>query len=84
MILKFCFSSQPQTAKCQKCLEVGHWTFECKGKRKFLHRSSRTAQLNKRLKAIEKFNGASEYDLKLNYLDLMQYCYHFLYKSCLL
>ncbi|CAH1402516.1 unnamed protein product [Nezara viridula] len=54
-------SSQPQTAKCQKCLEVGHWTYECKGKRKFLHRSSRTAQLNKRIKAIEeKLNGASE------------------------
>ncbi|XP_014289924.1 zinc finger CCHC domain-containing protein 10 [Halyomorpha halys] len=54
-------SSQPQTAKCQKCLEVGHWTYECKGKRKFLHRSSRTAQLSKRIKAIEdKLNGASE------------------------
>ncbi|XP_029175603.1 zinc finger CCHC domain-containing protein 10-like [Nylanderia fulva] len=39
----------PQGARCQKCLERGHWTYECKGKRKHLHRSSRTSQLKKAL-----------------------------------
>uniref|UniRef100_A0A023F769 Putative zinc finger cchc domain-containing protein 10 n=1 Tax=Triatoma infestans TaxID=30076 RepID=A0A023F769_TRIIF len=42
-----------QTPKCQKCLESGHWTYECKGKRKFLNRSSRSSLLNKRMKALE-------------------------------
>lgn len=35
--------------RCQKCLEMGHWSYECKGKRKYLHRSSRTSQLKKAL-----------------------------------
>ncbi|KAL3280105.1 hypothetical protein HHI36_017611 [Cryptolaemus montrouzieri] len=43
----------PQGVRCQKCLEYGHWTYECKGKRKYLHRSSRTQQLKKKIKAIE-------------------------------
>nr|CAD7196601.1 unnamed protein product [Timema douglasi] len=43
-------TAYPQGVRCQKCLEYGHWTYECKGKRKFLHRSSRTSQLKKRLK----------------------------------
>lgn len=38
---------------CQKCLEHGHWSYECKGKRKYLHRSSRTQLLKKRLKMRE-------------------------------
>lgn len=43
----------PQGVRCQKCLEYGHWSYECKGKRKYVHRSSRSQQLKKRLKAIE-------------------------------
>ncbi|PSN39619.1 hypothetical protein C0J52_13804 [Blattella germanica] len=39
-----------QGVRCQRCLEYGHWTYECKGKRKYLHRSSRTAQLKKRMR----------------------------------
>lgn len=35
--------------RCQKCLEMGHWSYECKGKRKYVHRSSRTTLLRKRL-----------------------------------
>ncbi|CAB3381211.1 Hypothetical predicted protein [Cloeon dipterum] len=38
---------------CQKCLQKGHWTYECKNKRKILERPSRTMQLNKRLKNPE-------------------------------
>ena len=30
-----------EKVRCQKCLEVGHWTYECTGERKFLHRDSR-------------------------------------------
>ncbi|XP_076258980.1 uncharacterized protein LOC143195591 [Rhynchophorus ferrugineus] len=43
----------PQGVRCQKCLEYGHWSYECKGKRKYLHRSSRTQILKKRLKTIQ-------------------------------
>ncbi|XP_020381564.2 zinc finger CCHC domain-containing protein 10 isoform X1 [Rhincodon typus] len=39
-----------QHVRCQKCLEYGHWTYECTGKRKYLHRPSRTVQLKKTLK----------------------------------
>ncbi|XP_018579197.1 zinc finger CCHC domain-containing protein 10 [Anoplophora glabripennis] len=46
-------SYPPQGIRCQKCLEYGHWTYECKGKRKYLHRTSRTKQLKKRLKTLE-------------------------------
>ncbi|XP_073984481.1 uncharacterized protein isoform X2 [Rhodnius prolixus] len=46
-------SASLQTPKCQKCLESGHWTYECKGKRKFLHRTSRSSLLNKRMKVLE-------------------------------
>uniref|UniRef100_A0A8C0DS13 Zinc finger CCHC domain-containing protein 10 n=1 Tax=Balaenoptera musculus TaxID=9771 RepID=A0A8C0DS13_BALMU len=34
-----------QHVRCQKCLESGHGTYECTGKRKYLHRPSRTAEL---------------------------------------
>merc|ERR1739842_221730 len=39
-----------ENVRCQKCLEMGHWTYECKGKRKYVHRDSRTAVLTKRIK----------------------------------
>ncbi|KAJ8962019.1 hypothetical protein NQ314_005801 [Rhamnusium bicolor] len=51
-------SYPPQGVRCQKCLEYGHWSYECKGKRKYLHRTSRTQQLKKRLKSMEE--GISE------------------------
>ncbi|KAG5885788.1 hypothetical protein JTB14_031222 [Gonioctena quinquepunctata] len=51
-------SCPPQGVRCQKCLEYGHWSYECKGKRKYVHRSSRTQQLKKRLKAREEGNPA--------------------------
>ncbi|CAH1105582.1 unnamed protein product [Psylliodes chrysocephalus] len=46
----------PQGVRCQKCLEYGHWSYECKGKRKYLHRSSRTQLLKKRLKTKDEAN----------------------------
>ncbi|EDO28323.1 predicted protein, partial [Nematostella vectensis] len=38
--------------KCQKCLQIGHWTYECTNKRKYLHRMSRTTVMNKKWKAL--------------------------------
>jgi hypothetical protein len=29
---------------------MGHWTYECKNERKYVHRDSRTQTLNKRMK----------------------------------
>ncbi|KAL4718756.1 hypothetical protein ACJJTC_008080 [Scirpophaga incertulas] len=43
----------PQGIRCQKCLEYGHWSYECKGKRKVLVRPSRTQVLKKNIKAKE-------------------------------
>uniref|UniRef100_A0A3B3ZT08 Uncharacterized protein n=1 Tax=Periophthalmus magnuspinnatus TaxID=409849 RepID=A0A3B3ZT08_9GOBI len=42
-----------QNVRCQKCLEMGHWTYECTGKRKYVHRPSRTVEMKKKLKEIE-------------------------------
>lgn len=48
-----CSEANKQHVRCQKCLEFGHWTYECKGKRKYLHRPSRTAEMKKALKEKE-------------------------------
>ncbi|KTF71444.1 hypothetical protein cypCar_00049326 [Cyprinus carpio] len=47
-----------QHVRCQKCLEYGHWSYECTGKRKYLYRPSRTAELKKKLK--DKENNPSD------------------------
>ncbi|KAJ2940068.1 hypothetical protein O0L34_g6438 [Tuta absoluta] len=49
----------PQGIRCQKCLEYGHWSYECKGKRKILVRPSRTQVLKKNLKAKDDCSSGS-------------------------
>ena len=39
--------------RCQKCLQYGHFTYECTGKRKYLYRPSRTKVLKKKRKEEE-------------------------------
>jgi hypothetical protein len=46
MLLQFS-ALEASNQKCQKCLEVGHWTYQCTNKRKYLHRPSRTTVMNK-------------------------------------
>jgi hypothetical protein len=41
-------------AQCQKCLEKGHWTYQCTRKRKYVERPSRTQVLEKRIKQLQK------------------------------
>merc|ERR1719150_493172 len=38
-----------QNYRCQKCLEVGHFTYECKGDRRYVARTSRTVMLKRKL-----------------------------------
>lgn len=38
--------------RCQKCLQYGHWTYECQNKRKYVQRESRTKKLQRKRKAI--------------------------------
>ncbi|PHZ17416.1 uncharacterized protein RHIMIDRAFT_288317 [Rhizopus microsporus ATCC 52813] len=47
--------SQPSSAsvQCQKCLERGHWTYQCKKDRSYRSRPSRTQQLKKPLKLYQ-------------------------------
>ena len=35
--------------RCQKCLEVGHFTYECQGDRRYVARTSRTVILKRKL-----------------------------------
>ncbi|XP_067040039.1 zinc finger CCHC domain-containing protein 10-like [Acropora muricata] len=44
---------QAGNQKCQKCLQMGHWTYECKNKRKYLQRDSRTTVMKKKLKSVK-------------------------------
>ena len=50
------FSADAATDKirCQKCLEMGHWTYECKGQKKYVHRESRTKVLKRKIDSIGK------------------------------
>ncbi|KAF9928757.1 hypothetical protein FBU30_002124 [Linnemannia zychae] len=43
----------PATQQCQKCLEFGHYTYECKAERVYKPRPTRTQQLKKPLKRME-------------------------------
>ena len=46
IIFTFIFREEaPKTMQCQKCLEIGHWTYQCKKARVYSHRPSRTAIL---------------------------------------
>jgi len=37
--------------RCQKCLEVGHWTYDCTGERKYVTRDSRTVVMKRKIEA---------------------------------
>ncbi|KAF9347014.1 hypothetical protein BGX34_003468, partial [Mortierella sp. NVP85] len=40
----------PATQQCQKCLEFGHYTYDCKAERVYKPRPTRTQQLKKPIK----------------------------------
>ncbi|CAL8080732.1 unnamed protein product [Calicophoron daubneyi] len=42
------------TVTCQKCLEKGHWTYQCNRKRKYLERESYTSRLGKKIENAER------------------------------
>ncbi|XP_042025091.1 zinc finger CCHC domain-containing protein 10-like [Salvia splendens] len=43
--LKSSTSSVASASQCQKCYQMGHWTYECKNERVYISRPSRTQQL---------------------------------------
>ena len=61
---------ETKTQRCQKCLEYGHWTYECKNERKYVHRDSRTQTLKRKIqettkeKSKNKSENASSLDEK--------------------
>lgn len=59
---KFCFSAaeETKTQRCQKCLEFGHWTYECTKERKYVHRDSRTQLLKRKLQEKAKEKSGTE------------------------
>jgi len=69
LLLVFVYRSYvpPQGIRCQKCLEYGHWTYECKGKRKFADRPTRTTLLKRNL---NKDRPASQFLSKYVYVLL--------------
>ena len=54
--------------RCQKCLQFGHYTYECKGKRKYAYRPSRTKELNKKpkLEVVQKAPSNTSHVKKSN------------------
>ena len=52
--MSFCSSKEnKEKVRCKKCLELGHWTYECTGKRKHVVRESRSKALKKSIKLEE-------------------------------
>ncbi|KAG6433952.1 hypothetical protein SASPL_105571 [Salvia splendens] len=43
--LKSSTSSVASASQCQKCYQMGHWTYECKNERVYISRPSQTQQL---------------------------------------
>lgn len=43
--VKNSMSTVSGAGSCQKCFEIGHWTYECKNERVYISRPSRTQQL---------------------------------------
>ncbi len=54
MFFSFRHEQDSSNAQCQKCLEKGHWTYQCTRKRKYVERPSRTQLLEKRIKQLQK------------------------------
>merc|ERR1712172_128625 len=42
-------TASSENYRCQKCLEVGHFTYECQGERKYVAKTSRTVMLKRRI-----------------------------------
>lgn len=55
----FFSASDAKQNRCQKCLQFGHWTYECQNKRKYVHRESRTKLLRKKQK-LQQTNNVLE------------------------
>lgn len=55
---------ESNNAQCQKCLEKGHWTYQCTRKRKYVERPSRTQLLEKRIKQLQKNQEDEEKNAK--------------------
>ena len=47
-------TASSENYRCQKCLEVGHFTYECKGERKYVAKTSRTVMLKRRMEGDTK------------------------------
>lgn len=60
----------PKGIKCQKCLQLGHWSYECKEKRKYVHRVSRTKHLNKK---IEEMKESETYNLYFLFVFIIEF-----------
>lgn len=57
--------------QCQKCLQPGHWTYECKNEKVYISRPSRTQQL-KNPKLRPPFMDASELDFRVHERDALR------------
>lgn len=58
----------PSSYTCQKCLQVGHFTYECKGERKYVQRQSKTQILKRKIEGGEdKAGGGFSLFVELHY-----------------
>ena len=69
--------------RCQKCLDFGHWTYECTNQRKYVHRDSRTKTLKRKLQDMKNedqgmYDFTNFYTLKLTLKSLICKMWKFL------
>ena len=80
--IKFCqFSVDLSTVRCQKCLEFGHWTYQCTGKRKYLHRPSRTTLMKRKLKEKEQKEKIQLMYVIISLIPLIHLIFHLFHSN---
>ena len=83
-------TASSENYRCQKCLEVGHFTYECKGERKYVAKTSRTVMLKRRMegdtkgdakhgkqKKVEDSSSSGKYSVLTLIFTLLSIALHF-------
>ncbi|XP_036354484.1 zinc finger CCHC domain-containing protein 10-like [Octopus sinensis] len=65
-------SKNTTKSKCQKCQSTDHWTYECTGKRKLLHRPSMNELIDKKEKNEQKSVSESKRWSQIRYFRPIQ------------
>ncbi|KAF1743118.1 hypothetical protein MXB_1777 [Myxobolus squamalis] len=72
---------ETKNARCQKCMQKGHWTYECTNPRKYLYRPTRTQILKKKEKLLAKIKEECDETLAYRNVDILAQSDNFMLKE---